>query len=114
MSDAKVHYRQYQAYMLSVANCMIQLIQMYDLDMEEIFEEGRENDGSIVTVVPGIQKREEFCSVAHECGPAYEPGHEPGAGQHHEAGHQRGQSSISWTITRIRSCLWKRSAAISI
>ena len=35
MSDAKVHFRQHQAYMLSVANCIVQLIQQYDLDMAE-------------------------------------------------------------------------------
>ena len=59
MSDAKVHYRQCQAYMLSVTNCMIQMMQMYDLDMDEIFEEGRENEGPL-SFVPGTQKREEF------------------------------------------------------
>ncbi|HIR05626.1 MAG TPA: response regulator [Candidatus Copromonas faecavium] len=37
MSDARVHVRQYQAYVLSVANCMIQLTQQYDLNLEEIF-----------------------------------------------------------------------------
>ena len=38
ISDAKVHQRQCQTYMLSVLNCMIQLVQMYDLDMETIFQ----------------------------------------------------------------------------
>lgn len=39
MNEARVHARQQQAYILSVANCMIQLIQQYDLNMEEIFAE---------------------------------------------------------------------------
>ena len=33
MSDAKVHARQYQTYMFSTANCLVQLIQQYDLEM---------------------------------------------------------------------------------
>ena len=38
INDAKVHQRQCQTYMLSILNCMIQLVQMYDLDMETIFQ----------------------------------------------------------------------------
>ena len=36
MSGAKVHLRQYQAYMLSVANCIVQLMQQYDLSLIHI------------------------------------------------------------------------------
>lgn len=59
MSDAKVHYRQCQAYMLSVSNCMIQMIQMYDMDMELIFEGGTE-DREASPFFPQMQKKEEF------------------------------------------------------
>ena len=37
MSDAKVHARQYQTYMFSVANCLVQLIQQYDLELGALF-----------------------------------------------------------------------------
>ena len=37
MSDAKVHARQYQTYMFSTANCLVQLIQQYDLEMGVLF-----------------------------------------------------------------------------
>ena len=33
MSDAKVHARQYQTWLFSTANCLVQLIQQYDLEM---------------------------------------------------------------------------------
>lgn len=39
MDDAKVHARQYQVYMLSIANCIIRLMQQYDLNMDQMFEE---------------------------------------------------------------------------
>lgn len=38
MDDAKVHASQYQVYMLSVINCMIRLMQQYDLNMGEMFD----------------------------------------------------------------------------
>lgn len=38
MYEAKVHVRQYQTYMLNVSNCMMKLIQQYDLDMGEILK----------------------------------------------------------------------------
>ncbi len=59
MSDAKVHFRQYQAYMLSVSNCMVQLIQQYDLDMAQMIGEGRDY-GDTFTVIPQMQKKEDF------------------------------------------------------
>ncbi len=36
MESAKVHFRQQQVYMLGVLNSVIQLVQQYDLDLEEI------------------------------------------------------------------------------
>ncbi len=39
MDDAKVHARQYQVYMLSIANCIVRLMQQYDLNMDQMFEE---------------------------------------------------------------------------
>lgn len=38
MDGAKVHARQYQAYMLSVVNCLTRLVQQYDLNLAEIFD----------------------------------------------------------------------------
>lgn len=38
MGGAKVHSRQYQAYMLSVVNCLTRLVQQYNLDLAEIFD----------------------------------------------------------------------------
>ena len=59
MNAAKVHFRQYQAYMLSVSNCVIQLIQQYDLDMGQIFEAGS-GGGDPFAVIPQILKKENF------------------------------------------------------
>lgn len=59
MNDAKVHVRQYQAYILSVTNCIVQLIQQYDLNMEDIFSENSmENDP--LAVLQQIPSRESF------------------------------------------------------
>lgn len=38
MDDAKVHANQYQVYMLTILNCLIRLMQQYDLKMGEMFE----------------------------------------------------------------------------
>lgn len=57
MSDARVHARQYQAYMLSISNCIIQLIQQYDLDMGQIFEGG---SGDPFAIIPQLLKKEAF------------------------------------------------------
>lgn len=57
MSDARVHSRQYQAYMLSISNCIIQLIQQYDLDMGQIFEGG---SGDPFALIPQLLQKEAF------------------------------------------------------
>lgn len=59
LSDAKVHIRQCQAYMLSVTNCMVQLAQMYDLDMEQLFIKGQDPTDT-GALIPKMQKKEEF------------------------------------------------------
>lgn len=56
MDDAKVHMRQYQAYMLSVVNCLIRLMQQYDQDLSQMFG----SDRDYFEILAGIQKREEF------------------------------------------------------
>lgn len=57
MSDARVHSRQYQAYMLGVSNCIVQLIQQYDLDMGQIFEGGSNDSFAFISQ---LLKRENF------------------------------------------------------
>ncbi len=37
MDDAKVHARQYQIYMLSIANCLFRMMQQYNLDIDVMF-----------------------------------------------------------------------------
>lgn len=37
MDDAKAHASQHQVYMLTIVNCLIRLMQQYDLDMGEMF-----------------------------------------------------------------------------
>ena len=59
MSDAKVHFRQCQAYMLSVSSSIVQLIQQYDLDLEQLTEEGEEQ-GDTFAVIPRMMKKEDF------------------------------------------------------
>ena len=59
MSDAKVHFRQCQAYMLSVSSSIVQMIQQYDLDMEQLLEEGSEREDTFA-IIPRMQKREAF------------------------------------------------------
>ena len=58
-NEARVHARQQQAYILSVANCMIQLIQQYDLNMEEIFAEDPLGPDPF-TVIQSMLNRENF------------------------------------------------------
>ncbi|MCI9147062.1 MAG: response regulator [Hungatella sp.] len=56
MDGAKVHARQYQVYMLSIVNCMIRLMQQYDLDINEMF-----GDHMLYgDILEGIYRREEF------------------------------------------------------
>lgn len=56
MEDAKVHARQYQLYMLSIANCLFRLMQQYDLDVNEMFDSKEQYED----ILAGICKREEF------------------------------------------------------
>ncbi|MDE7188401.1 MAG: response regulator, partial [Lachnospiraceae bacterium] len=56
MKDAKVHDRQYQVYMISVTNCLIRLMQQYDLDIDEMFDSKAQYED----VLKGICRREEF------------------------------------------------------
>lgn len=60
MYDARVHSRQYQAYMLSISSFLIQLIQQYDLDMEEIFSDDEEGRRDPFTFLPQILNRDSF------------------------------------------------------
>ena len=53
MNDAKVHIRQRQAYMLSITNCMLQLAQNSDVDMETVFEDA-------ISLIPGVHREEDF------------------------------------------------------
>lgn len=59
MNNAKVHTRQCQAYMLSISNCVIQLIQQYDLDMAQIFG-GAPGGNDPFAAIPQLLKRESF------------------------------------------------------
>lgn len=61
MGDAKVHTRQYQAYILSVLNCVIRLTQQYDLALPEVL--GEEID--FMGLSEKMQKREEFHQWLH-------------------------------------------------
>lgn len=62
MEDAKVHARQYQVYMLSIANCLIRLMQQYDLDIDEMFD----SSAQYAQVMEGICRREEFADRISE------------------------------------------------
>lgn len=56
MNDARVHDRQYQAYMLSVANFLIRMIQQYDLDLDEMLGSKAQYE----EILEGLCHREEF------------------------------------------------------
>lgn len=56
LESAKVHYRQQQVYVFGVLNTIIQLIQQYDINLEEIL--GGELE--YLSVIDRLQKREEF------------------------------------------------------
>lgn len=56
LESAKVHYRKQQVYVFGVLNTVIQMIQQYDLNLEEIM--GGELE--YVSVIDRLQKREEF------------------------------------------------------
>ncbi len=59
MSDAKVHARQYQTYILSVANCLVQLIQQYDLEMDELFADSKVGPDPFM-MIQQVMNREKF------------------------------------------------------
>lgn len=56
LESARVHYRQQQVYVFCVLNTVIQMIQQYDLNLEEIL--GGELE--YLSVIDKLQKREEF------------------------------------------------------
>lgn len=59
MRDAKAHFRQRQAYMLGAANCIIQMLQAYDLDMEQMAAKSGEGQDLMVRF-PWSQSPEDF------------------------------------------------------
>lgn len=56
MEDAKVHARQYQLYMLAIANCLFRLMQQYDLDIDVMFDSKEQYE----MILEGICNRKEF------------------------------------------------------
>lgn len=56
MDDAKVHENQYQIYMLTIANCLIRLMQQYDLNMGEMFA----SEERYADIMRGVCKKETF------------------------------------------------------
>lgn len=56
MGDAKVHENQYQIYMLTIVNCLIRLMQQYDLNMGEMFA----SEERYADIMRGVCKRETF------------------------------------------------------
>ncbi len=58
MEDARVHTRQYQAYMLSVINCLNRIMQQYDLNLGQMFE----SEERYREMILGTQKREDFAA----------------------------------------------------
>ncbi len=58
MDDVRVHARQYQVYMLSIVNCLIRLMQQYDLNMDEMFVD----QGPYADILAGIHRKEDFAA----------------------------------------------------
>lgn len=56
MEDARVHASQYQVYMLMIFNCLIRLMQQYDLNMEEMFD----SEERYADIIQGICRKETF------------------------------------------------------
>lgn len=56
MDDAKVHANQYQVYMLTIVDCLIRLMQQYDLKMGEMFE----TEEHYADIIKRICRRESF------------------------------------------------------
>ena len=58
MDDAKVHANQYQVYMLTIVNCLIRLMQQYDLETGEMFE----TEEDYADIMKRICRRESFAA----------------------------------------------------
>ena len=56
MDDVKVHANQYQVYMLTIVNCLIRLMQQYDLEMAEMFE----SEEHYADIMKRVCRRESF------------------------------------------------------
>lgn len=56
MDDAKVHDNQYQVYMLTIVNCLIRLMQQYDLKMNGMFD----SEDHYADIIKRICRRESF------------------------------------------------------
>lgn len=56
MEDVKVHMRQYQIYKMTIINCIIRLMQQYNLNLEAMF--GTEE--TYTGLISGMQRKEEF------------------------------------------------------
>lgn len=56
MDDAKVHDNQYQVYMLTIVNCLIRLMQQYDLKMSDMFG----SEDHYADIIKRICRRENF------------------------------------------------------
>ncbi|MDO4294888.1 MAG: response regulator [bacterium] len=59
MEDVKVHMRQYQIYQMSILNCLIRLMQQYDLNVDAMFDK----EESYTKLVTGVGKPEEFAAL---------------------------------------------------
>lgn len=58
MDDAKVHVRQYQAYMISIINCLAKLMQQYDLNLDQMFDQ----EERYLEMLTGRPKRENYAA----------------------------------------------------
>lgn len=56
MGDAKVHMRQHQLYMLSIVNCITQLMQQYNLNPGDMFDV----QGQYTDILSAMERREDF------------------------------------------------------
>ena len=56
MDDAKVHANQYQVYMLSIVNCLIRVMQQYELNMGEMFD----SEERYADIMRGVCQKEAF------------------------------------------------------
>ena len=56
MEDTRVHASQYQVYMLSLVNCIMRMMQQYDMDLRQIFD----GQNGLAKWMDDAGKREEF------------------------------------------------------